>query len=156
MSFFRSWGSFASKVWDRLRESLSPIADAIQFGRQVGVEISPAQAQRELSHVYSGIEHAQDIAQLSTADYIPDDWYTDAEVPWRRPFAYNVEFYGRDLQTGRYAHTNRVLTFSRPLTIEEIEEEARANFGETGKYPQLAIMQMGVTEAYVRSGEDRL
>jgi len=155
MGFQRLWGSLGQKVLRVVKGVLDPIREALHIGKVGGIEVEPTTIHKELSRIYREDASAPGIAGLGKDDYISASLHTESEIPWKHPYAYEVEMYGRDVATGRFTHTSRILTFSHELTIGEIEEEANARFGETGAYPQVSVFQMSVTGAYTRAGEIR-
>jgi hypothetical protein len=155
MGFFQQFGSFASSLWDSFKQAFSPIAEALGFGQETGYEISAYDAVKELTHVRRQDDYAPLVSAVQPQDYIPREYYGTAEIPWNRPYAYEVEFYGRDLETGRYVHTGRWVTSSRELTAGEAEELALAYFAAEGQSAQIDVMQAGVVAAQLRPGEVR-
>lgn len=147
------WGSFGEAV---LRFA-SGTADALRtaFGLARGGEapVDVPVLRQELSYIRREGETAPQIASLGANETIPENLYTESNIPWKSSFAYEVEFYGRDLQTGRFTHTSRTITSSEALTTGEVMEIADTRFGADGAYPQLSIQQMAVTGAFTRAGE---
>lgn len=153
---FSRLGSFGKKAWGWARRQVEPIASAIGLGRLVGIEVPEREAWREYRHVINLEETAERIASVPAESYIPHGLYVEARVPSNRPFAYEVTMSGRDLATGRFYRSERRMTFSRELAVEEIMEEAESRFGATGAYPQVAITHLSVTGAFTRPGEGRI
>jgi hypothetical protein len=147
------WGSFAQAV----ERSAVSMGDALRtaFGlAQVGqAPVDVPVLRQELAHIRRESETAPQIAALGRNEAIPESLYTETNIPWKSTFGYEVEFYGRDLATGRYAHTSRIVTSSEELTPGEVLDIANERFGASGAYPQLSISQMAVTGAYTRAGE---
>lgn len=155
MGFFKKLGSFASAVWDKIKGGVSPVQEAVDFGEQFGFDISPISAYGELSNIRRQDDLAPFVASILPEDYIPEEYYSESNIPWNRPFAYNVEFYGVNIDTGEIEQTERVLTYSRPVPVETILSDAEQRFGADGDYPQIDIMEMGVTAAMTRPDEGR-
>jgi hypothetical protein len=150
---FERLGSFAKKVYRGFQSGVEAVERAIGIGREVDIDVSPPDAYREWSHVVNLEGRSEQISNLEPNSMIPPDLYTEAEIPWNRPFAYEVTMSGRDLNTGRFARTERVITASRELTIAEIEELAMERFSGEGAYPQLDVTHLSVTGAETRPGE---
>jgi len=155
MGFQALWGSFGQRALRFLRSVAEPILEAVHLGKVGGIEVTPETTYRELGRIYREEESAPLIAALSRGETVPGSLYTESDIPWKHPYAYEVEMYGRDVATGRFTHTGRILTFSRELTTGEVLDEAEARFGASGSYPQVDIKQMSLIGAYTRAGEVR-
>jgi hypothetical protein len=153
MGLFKAVGSFGSRVWGTVKRAIEPIRAAFNVAREIGAEVTTGALLGEYRKVVKLEGIAEQIATLEPDQYITPQLYQEADIPWDKPFAYEVTMSGRDLATGRFARTDRVLTFSRQLTIQEIEEEALARFGSEGAYPQIDITHISVTAAQYREGE---
>jgi hypothetical protein len=153
MGLFDRLGSYARKIWDWAKGRIEPIASALGIAREAEVETEPVELWREYRKVIRLEDVSATIAGLDFEQYIPRGLYTESEIPWNRPFAYEVTISGRDLATGRFARTARMMTFSRELSIGEIMEEATSRFGATGAYPQMDVTHLSVTGAQVRAGD---
>lgn len=157
MGLFKRLGSFGSRIWDTIKRVADPIRSAFDTARQADVSVSVTDIVREYRKAIKLEGLSAQIATLSEGDYIPAQLHQESEIPWNRPFAYEVTMSGRDLATGRFARTSRVLTFSRQMTVGEIEDEALGRFGGEGAYPQMDVTHVSVTAAEFRAGEqDRL
>lgn len=123
-----------------------------------GVTAEPGALAREFRKL-SRIEGLEaQILQVAESEYIPLNLYQVPEIPWDKPFSYQVTFYGRDLTTGRYARTDRWLTFSREMEVGEVLDVAGERFSAGPDYRgsptvRFDIMQMSVTGAELRAGE---
>jgi len=79
------------------------------------------------------------------------------DIPFRHPYAYTVSIYGRAVAGrlgpggekigGRFVRDEFNLSFSRPMTPQEIEDIAMRRFGAGGKYPLVSVFRMSVTAA---------
>jgi len=150
---FSALGSFATKIWQSIRSVSQPIRTALGLAQQAGVDVETPALWREYRKAIRLEGKAEGIAGLDPSAYIPVDLWTESDIPWNRPYAYEVTMSGRDLATGRFARTSRVLTFSRQLTIDEVMEETENRFGREGAYPQIAVTHMSVTAAEHRPGQ---
>lgn len=149
----KAFGSFGSKIWQGIKGRAKPIAEAIGIGRAAGREVSPIDLQREYRKVIKLEGISEQLATLDPGQYVPGQLWQESEIPWKHRFAYEVTISGRDLATGRFARTQRVLTFSRELLGSEVLEEATARFGSEGAYPQMDITHLSITGAFSRPGE---
>lgn len=155
MGFQALWGSFGQRALRVVAEAINPVLEAVGIGKIGGIEVTPAAAYEGLSRIAREEESAPLIAALGRGEAVPGALYTESDIPWKHPYAYEVEMYGRDVATGRFTHTGRILTFSRELTTGEVLDEAEARFGAGGAYPQVDIKQMSLIGAYTRPGEVR-
>ncbi len=153
MGLFKRFGSFATRIWQQIKTSVQPIADAVGIGRIAGVELEPYDLTREYRKIIrlEGLE--SQIANVGLEQTIPHNLYTEADMPWKRRFAYTVTMSGRDLQTGRFTRTDRTLTFSREMEVGEIMEAAENYFSSSGEYRQVDVTHMTVTGAETREGD---
>lgn len=157
MGLLASLGGFGRAIWNTIKSVAEPITTAFGLGRLAGVELSPVDLTREYRKVINLVGLSAQIAELEPDQYIPPELYQEAEIPWKRPYAYEVTISGRDLKTGQFTRTQRAMPFSRQLTIGEIEDQALAWFAAGGEYPQVDITHISVTSAEYRAGEqDRL
>jgi len=147
------WGSFGEAVLRFASTTKDALRTAFGLAQQGGAPVDVPILRQELSYIRREGETAPQIAGLGANEAIPESLYTESNIPWKSAFAYEVEFYGRDLQTGRFTHTSRNITSSEALTTGEIMEIAETRFGADGAYPQLSIQQMAVTGAFTRAGE---
>lgn len=149
------WGSFGQAVERAATKTADALRTVFGLAKVGGAAIDMPVVRQEISHIRRQDETAPLLAVLGPDEDIPESLYVDADIPWKRPYAYTVEFYGRDLATGRYTHTERTLTYSHPLTVGEVLEDADKYFGKGGGYEQLDIFQMSVVGAFTRAGEIR-
>ena len=155
MSFFDKLGSFGRKVWGAIQGLISPVSTAVEVGMEYDIPISPMEAYQELEYTHRMIDNEPLIASIPPDEYVPPNLYAQAEIPWNRPYAYEVGMYGYDLNTGEEVRVARVITSSDEMTIEEITGVALARFAAGGDYPQIDVLSVGVTGAEVRRGEVR-
>ena len=136
-------------------EQARPVAAFLGLAEEVEAPVSPMEAVAAISHAHASGKWTEDLRKLRHWDSIPEDWYVEKEIPWKQPFAYTVEMYGRDV-LGRYSHKTRTRTYSRALTVGEIMDDSAATFGREGDSPEfIEIYGVSVTEAFVRAGEIR-
>lgn len=150
---FKAFGSFGSKIWESIKSAASPLTEALGLGRQAGIEVSPADVQREYRKVVRLEGISEQLATLDFDQYVPGQLWQEAPIPWKRPFTYQVTISGRDLLTGRFAREQRVITSSDQLTVAEVMDEAETRFGKVGTDPQFDITHLSVTAAWLRPGE---
>lgn len=153
MGLFKRFGSFASRIWETIKTSVQPIADAIGIGRQAGVELEPYDLVSEYRRALMLDPLESAIANVGLEQTIPHSLYLASVMPWKRRFAYTVQMSGRDLLTGKFAYTYRTLTFSREMEVGEIMEAADNYFSSTGEYKQFDISHMSVVQADYREGD---
>jgi len=153
MGLFRAFGSFGQRIWSAIRSSARPLAEALGLARAAEVEVEPYALIREYRHSVRLAGLQEQVASIGLSEYVPRNLYVEAELPWKHRFAYQVSMSGRDLATGRFARTERWLTFSREMEIGEIMEEASVRFSAEGLYPQIAVTHMNVIGAEIRPGE---
>ena len=149
------WGGLGRAALKLARTLVNPIKELLHLGEVGGIELEPTKLYQELSRLDREDRAAPRIAVLGRDDYIPAALHTEADIPWKRPYAYEVEMYGRDVKTGRFTHVSRAMPYSHELTIGEIEDDMDRLFGGEGEYPQVAIERMSVVAAFTRSGEMR-
>jgi len=148
----KAFGSYGSKIWEGIKSRARPIAEALNIGRETGRELAASDLQREYRKVIKLEGVSEKLAALDPDSYVPGQLWIESEIPWKRPYAYEVTISGRDLATGRFARTQRTLTFSRELTAEEVLQEAEQHFGREGAYPQMDITHLSLTGAFSRAG----
>ena len=149
----KAFGSYGAKIWQGIKSRAQPIREALKIGRDTGRDLAASDLQREYRKVIKLEGVSEKLAALDPGSYVPGQLWTEAEIPMKRPFGYEVTISGRDLATGRYARTTRRLAFSRELTVEEVLEVADERFSTAGAYPQLDVTHLGRTGAFVRPGE---
>lgn len=147
------WGSFGEAVERFAVKTADALRTAFGLARVGQAPVDVPVLRQELANIRRGSETAPQLVALSRNEAIPENLYTESNIPWKQPFAYRVEFYGRDLATGMFAHIDRVITSSSELTPGEVLDIAGTRFGGGGAYPVLDIRQMAVTGAYTRAGE---
>ena len=147
-------GGHGRSIIERLQAIGQSVASALRLGRVAGVDVEPAAVVREWGEVKIAGEREGDFASLRPGDTPPVDWYGFSEIPWDKPISYTVAAYGRDLVTGRFAHQEYWITVSRPLTSEEVLDEARARVGMRGRSPIMDIWSIKLIGGSRRLGEE--
>lgn len=150
---FNAVGSWAEKIWGTIRERPEPIREAHEVADLLGIEPAPYALVAEFRQVVGAEGLAQRIADVGLSEHIPQALYRERGIPWQDKFGYEVTISGRDLITGRYARDKRVVTFGHEATPGEIMEAATEWFAAEGEYPQFDITHMGVTGAWIRTGD---
>lgn len=147
-------GGFGQFIIARLQEVGQTVASALRLGGVAGVEVGPAAVTREWGEVQIAGEREEQYASLLPGETPPVDWYEFSEIPWDKPISYTVAVYGRDLSTGRFASQEYWITVSRPLTSEEILDEAQARLGMTGQSPLMDMFSVKLIGGSRRLGEE--
>lgn len=147
-------GGFGRKIISRLQEIGGTIRQALHLGEVAGVPVEPAVVAREWGQVAIAGEREEKFAMIPGAGTPPPDWYEMSQIPWDKPICYTVAAYGRDLSTGRFAHQEYWITVSRPLTTEEILDEANARLGMEGASPTMDIFDVKLIGGSRREGEE--
>jgi len=147
------WGSFGEAVLRFASKTKDALRTAFGLAQTGGAPVDVPILRQELSHIRREAETAPQIAALGANETIPENLYTDTNIPFKQPFGYTVEFYGRDLRTGMFTHTQRNITSSEPLTPGEVLEIAHSRFAKEGEYHQIDIAQASVVGAFTRAGE---
>lgn len=153
MGLWSRLGTFATKIWDWARSQASPVTSAAEMAGLADVTVEPAELWREYRKAIRLEGTAESIAGTDPHGYIARGLYTESDIPWNRPYAYEVTISGRDLSTGRFTRTGRWITTSKELTPAEIMDEAIASFGRGGGSEQIDVSHISVTGAQYRAGE---
>jgi len=160
MAFLRSvktlqsgLGTVGRAIWKGVLAVGGTVADALGFGRVAGVEAEPVPTWREGREVSIALGRESEFAALEPAVFAPQDWYEETAIPWKRPIAYTVAIYGRDLATGRFTREERNITVSRPLTMEEACDYAREQWSVGGVSETFDFISAKVIGALRREGE---
>lgn len=146
-------GGFGRRIIDRLQEIGGTVRQALHLGEVAGVEVEPAAVAREWGQVAIAGERETEYAGLLPTETPPVGWYEESAIPWDKPICYTVAAYGRDLATGQFAHNEYWITVSRPLTTEEILDEAEARLGMEGASPSMDIFSVKLIGGSRREGE---
>jgi len=146
-------GSFATKIWRTIIGAGEGLAEAVGLGRAAGVEVEPTPTWHEGYEVRTAAGRQEQFAALEPAAFAPQEWYEQSTIPWDKPIAYKIIIYGRDLETGRFAHQELDITVSRPLTAEEAVNECLARVGMEGGSPLFDIFSAKLVGASRREGE---
>lgn len=161
MSFFSKsgglgniFGSFASKIISGLQSIGGSIADALHLGRSAGASPVLETVEREWAQAAQAKSAEPSFGGLRPFEFVPHEMFTESEMPWDKPFAYKVNLYGRDINTGRFTSQDFDITVSREMTIDEIENETIARIGATGESPAIEIFKARVIGASKRAGEE--
>lgn len=147
-------GGFGQSIISRLQEIGQTVASALRLGGVAGVEVGPAAVVREWGEVQVAGERESQFALLPPDVSPPEDWYSFSEIPWDKPISYTVAAYGRDLTTGQFAHQEYWITVSRPLTSQEILDEAQSRLGMEGQSPTMDIFSVKLIGGSRRLGEE--
>ena len=147
-------GGFGRSIIKQLQEIGQSVVSALRLGGVAGVEVGPAAVAQEWGEVQVATGLEESFAELSPGASVPVDWYEMSEIPWDKPISYTVAAYGRDIATGRFAHQEYWITVSRPLTSEEVLDEARSRLGMTGQSPTMDIFSVKLIGASRRLGEE--
>lgn len=147
-------GGFGRKIIDRLQEIGGTIRQAFHLADVAGVAVEPAAVVREWGQVAIAGEREEKFSMIPGTGTPPPDWYEMSQIPWDKPICYTVAAYGRDLATGRFAHQEYWITVSRPLTTEEILDEANARLGMEGASPTMDIFDVRLIGGSRREGEE--
>lgn len=149
----KAFGSFGSAIWQGIKGRAQPVVEALRIGREAEREVAAADVWREYRKIIKLEGISEQLATLAPGEYVPTQLWQESEIPWKQRFAYEVTISGRDIATGRFARTQRILTFSRELTAAEVLEESTVRFGKEGAYPQMDITHLSLTGAFSRAGE---
>ena len=142
-----SWGKGIVETAVRIGKS---IASTVSFAKSIAPEITTIEATSEFGHVSESEDAKPDILRIPNEEYVPDSMHSIADIPFRRPLAYTVSIYGRDLATGRFMRQDYDLTSSRKLTIGEIKDMAAQRIGKQGISALVNIFDITVSNAWVR------
>lgn len=82
---------------------------------------------------------------------MPEELWSYSDIPWKRPYAYTVSAYGRDLVTGEVTEQEFDLTSSAKLTIGEVQDMAKHRLDVTGISPIFEIWDVYVVNAWERA-----
>jgi len=152
-------GGFGRSLIKRLQEIGQSVASALRLARVAEVEVEPAAVVREWGEVLVAGEREGQFALIPPGGTVPVDWYEMSEIPWDKPIAYTVAVYGRSLrktkkyERGQFAHMEFNITVSRPLTMEEVLDEAAAWLTGKDYSPMLDVFSVKVIGASRRLGE---
>jgi len=147
-------GGFGRKIISRLQEIGGTIRQALHLGEVAGVPVEPTVIAREWGQVAIAGEREEKFSMIPGTGTPPPDWYEMSQIPWDKPICYTVAAYGRDLATGRFSHQEYWITVSRPLTTEEILDEANARLGMEGASPTMDIFDVKLIGGSRREGEE--
>lgn len=147
-------GGFGEYIISRLQETGQSVASALRLGGVAGVEVEPAAVAREWGEVQIAGERKKQYASLGPGETPPVEWYEFSEIPWDKPISYTVAAYGRDLATGQFASQEYWITVSRPLTSEEILDEASSRLGMEGQSPTMDFFSVKLVGGSRRLGEE--
>jgi len=168
MAFFRNirtlggaLGSFGRSVIERAIELGRTVGEALRIIEPLAPEVAVPEVIHEWGQVRVAGERKEQFAALAPEATVPVDWFEESEIPWDKPIAYTVAIYGRDLigmygprTKGRFASQEFTVTVSRPLTVEEVLDEAARRIGMTGASPTMDIFSIKLVGASVRAGEE--
>lgn len=153
-------GSFGKRILETVRETGLSIRQAIGLAPKQARDITPSAVLDDLIQVARLPEKAEVIRTLPRADPIPNYLHDATNIPFNRPYAYEITASGRSVAGrvgaggekvgGRFTRDSFNITANRELSQEEIEEIALRRFGAGGKYPLLVIERMSVTGAMIR------
>jgi len=150
----KALGGFGRSIIKRLQTIGQSVASALRLAGVAGVEVEPAAVAREWGEVHIAGGREEQFALIPPGGTVPADWYEMSEIPWDKPISYTVAAYGRDLATGRFASQEYWITVSRPLTSEEVLDEAQSRLGMTGQSPIMDIWSVKLIGASRRLGEE--
>lgn len=166
MAFLRSvrtlregLGSLGTQIWRTILDIGTGLAGALGLGRKAGVEAEPVPTWHEGYQVSVAAGRQEDFSAVESTAYVPVDWYEISTIPWDKPIAYTVAVYGRSRITtrkykpGQMARMEFDLTFSRPLTMEEVRDEATAWLTGKDYSPFSEAISITVIGASRREGE---
>lgn len=151
-------GSWGKRIIQSAIETGRTIAETVGFVRPLAPEITIPEVTREWGHVSASEQAEAIILDLPDEEYVPDRLHSIADVPFKRPYAYTVSIYGRDLVgqqpggkgKGQFIRQDYDLTSSRKLKIGEIKDMAAQRIGSTGVSATTDIFSMEVSNAWVR------
>ncbi len=146
-------GGHGLGIIKRLQQIGGTIRQALHLAEVAEAPVEPAAVVREWGQVQIAGEREEQYAGLRPDQAPPVEWYEESEIPWDKPICYTVAAYGRDLATGRFAHNEYWITVSRPLTVEEILDEAQARLGMEGASPTMDIFDVKLIGGSRRAGE---
>lgn len=144
---FGGWGKRVIATAIKIGRS---IAETVRFVRPLAPEVTTPAVTRDWGHVTRSEEASPAILDLPDAEYVPDRLHSITDIPFKRPWAYTVSIYGRDIATGRFARQDYDLTTSRKLTIGEVKDMAANRIGKTGVSALIDIFDVQVSNAWVR------
>lgn len=143
-------GSWGKRVVATAIETGRSIAETVGIIKPVAPEITITGAERDWGRVSLAESNEAIIADLPNEEYVPDELFTESEIPWKRQYAYTVAIYGRDLATGRFARQEYDLTTNRQLTIAEVKDMASSRIGKAGVSAIIDIFDVAVVNAWER------
>jgi len=156
----RALGGFGRSIISRLQEIGQSVASALRLGRVAGVEVEPAAVVREWGEVSVAEGREEQFAGLLPDESPPIEWYETSDIPWNRPIAYTVAVYGRirlgtkKYKAGQFGHMEYRITVSRPLTVEEVLDEAKAWLTGRDYSPMSDVFSAKVIGGSLRAGEE--
>lgn len=151
MGLFARFGSFASRIWGKIKSVVRPIQEAEAIATSAGVTVQPYDLVREYRHVIAKDSYEASVANVGLEQTIPHNLYVSSLVPMNKRFGYEVMISGRNLKTGQFYRQPFKMTFSREMEVGELLEVAEEYFAADGKYPTVAVTHMGVTAAFTRA-----
>lgn len=146
-------GAAGRSIISRAQAAGRSLAETLGLLREVEIEPSPVEVADEWEEVYEADLRVETFADLGGRDYVPQDWYEETKIPWKRPLGYTVEVMAWDLEKKEYVTQELHMTASRPLTVEQIYSVTESRIGETGASPKWAIEEIRLIGALRREGE---
>ncbi len=143
-------GSWGKGIISTAIQTGRTIAQVVGFAKEIAPEITPAAVESEWGHVSRSEQAEALVLDLPDNEYVPDRLHSTTDIPFKRPYAYTVSIYGRELATGRFARQDYDLPASRKLTISEIKDMARQRIGKKGTTEIIDIFNMEVSNAWIR------
>lgn len=146
-------GAAGRSVISRAQAIGRTFAETLGFVREADLEPAPLEVAREWEEVWEAEGLRDDFLFLRGEDYVPEGWYEETQIPWKRPLGYTVEIAAVDLETGEYVTQELHMTASRPLSVDEIFDVTAARIGATGASPKWDIEDIILVGALRREGE---
>lgn len=153
MGLFRGFGSFAEKIWETVKGTARPIAEAFGVAERLGYEPEPSVLRREFREAIQWPGVAERTSSITESEYIPHDMYREGLGKHKRTFSYQVTLWGEDPETGESITSKRWTTFSREMEVGEVLDIIEERFGAEGEYPAMDIAGMSLTRAEYREGD---
>jgi len=146
-------GGFGRRIISKIQQIGGTVSDVLGLAREAGAEVAPSVVVREWGQVSIAGERQEQFAALLPTDEVPIDWFEESTIPWDKPIAYKVKAYGRNIATGRFVSQEYDITVSRPLTTEEVVDEAKTRIGAEGQSPVVDMFSVALVGASRREGE---
>ena len=108
-------------------------AQALEFARELGLQIRTQDFYSIRNEVLSVIEISQPLFNYPDNQLIPLNWHVQSHgMELSTEFQYRIHLYGSDQNTGVLKSQWMTVASDRQLTMDEVKETARSYVGEGG------------------------